>query len=484
MTTQKTEDANAASPEPRGAALRLIPESAALLAALFILFHLIENYRGAREWRATEQRLADAGVDLEWQNYLPPPILDEDNFLMALDQDIFVRRRDMGRGARWSISSQAMFPLRSVPPTHNNAFRPGSLYDLSESANHIRKKALVPANSTDPVGDWLNQHAAILKTLITAANRPGTRFPADPNAPLFEQPIPAFVNLRATAQTFALRTQRAIEHRDAVTAVEGLRVIQQLRRSMESSPTLVAAMIGVAICAMEANLIQDGIQRGLWSDTQLERFQSQLAGSDLIQLLENSMALEIIHQVTVIEHHGLLKSFNASAKHSIFERAVPRGWIQQMNAYSANLSMDALLHAIDAGRHRIHFERFEESDRRLEEIDKSMCFFHLLAQVAIPNFFKAFETTARTQTLVDMTRIACALERHKNAKGNYPGRLDDLTPEWIDSVPHDVATGEPLIYRLEPGGSFTLYSRGPNQTDDGGVIGKGNKLLDWVWLGN
>jgi hypothetical protein len=101
----------------------------------------------------------------------------------------------------------------------------------------------------------------------------------------------------------------------------------------------------------------------------------------------------------------------------------------------------------------------------------------------------ALETVERryalAQTMADQTRLACALERHRLARGGYPGTLDALAPEFIAAIPRDVMTGEPLHYRLLDGGQrFTLYSVASNGKDDGGETGgkpSGTDQLDWVW---
>jgi hypothetical protein len=54
-------------------------------------------------------------------------------------------------------------------------------------------------------------------------------------------------------------------------------------------------------------------------------------------------------------------------------------------------------------------------------------------------------------------------------------------------LPHDVITGQPLAYKLNPDGGYVLYSVGWNETDDGGTIkqtksgGVEQSEGDWVW---
>jgi hypothetical protein len=72
--------------------------------------------------------------------------------------------------------------------------------------------------------------------------------------------------------------------------------------------------------------------------------------------------------------------------------------------------------------------------------------------------------------------IACALERHRLAQGQYPGELAALVPQFMAKVPHDIITGQPLHYRRTDDGRFVLYSVGGDEKDD-----NGRANLDWVW---
>ena len=66
-------------------------------------------------------------------------------------------------------------------------------------------------------------------------------------------------------------------------------------------------------------------------------------------------------------------------------------------------------------------------------------------------------------------------------------------PEFLAAVPLDPVDGQPLRYRRDADGTFTLYSVGENGVDDGGNPGvaegvatkslqwQNSKALDWVW---
>jgi hypothetical protein len=112
-----------------------------------------------------------------------------------------------------------------------------------------------------------------------------------------------------------------------------------------------------------------------------------------------------------------------------------------------------------------------------------------LSQMAIPGFAKALEKLALIQTFVNQGRIVCALERCRKARGEYPGSVADLAPQFIEQLPVDVINGGPMQYRRTNDGKFLLYSVGWNETDEGGTPAlTGDPSAkpdftrgDWVW---
>ncbi len=69
-------------------------------------------------------------------------------------------------------------------------------------------------------------------------------------------------------------------------------------------------------------------------------------------------------------------------------------------------------------------------------------------------------------------RLVIALHRHKLAHGGWPESLDAFVPAYLDELPmdpHDPERGS-IRYRVNEDGSFTLWSVGPDGTDNGGAV--------------
>lgn len=99
--------------------------------------------------------------------------------------------------------------------------------------------------------------------------------------------------------------------------------------------------------------------------------------------------------------------------------------------------------------------------RRVEFLVTGMTRVGYAANERIQQGFHRYETHR------SMSLAALALELHRRKHGRHPDSLEQLMPELLPSVPVDWMDGKPIRYRLNPDGTFTLWSVGDNLTDDG-----------------
>jgi hypothetical protein len=333
-----------------------------------------------------------------------------------------------------------------------------------------------------------------------ALKRPFARMDGDYSRP-YDTPRPDFLMMRALAQTLANRVKChfLLDHPGA--ALADLTLIHDICRILEAKPTtLSAAAVDVAITGIYAYTIAEGLQLGAWRKPQLIALQQQLAQTDLLPIatdsfldvrvatttsLENIPPAELFREIYDLKHR---KQQDVSTLEMLKDRLyafmlfAPRGWVYQ------NMVSRAKLPLTEIGDVRKHLVLPGIAERDLREIHvcpkwSPYSFFRRLC-IPYPYFTEAWRKVARNQTLVDQALVACALERYWLAHGEYPETLAALTPEYIETVPHDIIGGQPLHYRRSPDGTFLLYSIGWNEKDDGGVAAPDNEASgngDWVW---
>ena len=91
-----------------------------------------------------------------------------------------------------------------------------------------------------------------------------------------------------------------------------------------------------------------------------------------------------------------------------------------------------------------------------------------LSRMALPSFANASKNVLRYETRRELTIAALAIERFRRQHGRLPAKLADLMPGFVSAVPVDRMDGNPLRYRVNADGTFTLWSIGEDLKDDGG----------------
>jgi hypothetical protein len=350
-----------------------------------------------------------------------------------------------------------------------------------------------------------------------------------------ETVVPGFVSLRVLAQGLASRAKvfALLGQRE-----EALRDLHRLRGVMDCSIgykplSLVAAMIRTAIAGILADTVRELLVEKLLSPADCAIVQRELADIDLLAPYLLSVRVERAVVLDWIDRHKhdpsamfaraqriykmsriigpatvtpATNSFSFSAwfrnfldrlapKQSAYEQLLawlsPVGWVEQNKAVlvrwnqAAMEGCDPVARRIDT---RLRNQRLAQAEAELE---RGAMPYTYLARLGVANFERAFQTCARNQTLVDEAFVACALERYRAAKGNYPEKLDALVPEFAVKLPHDLFDGQPLRYQRTRNGEYLLYSIGWNAEDDGGLMGPDNRAFynwnmergDWVWRG-
>ena len=103
----------------------------------------------------------------------------------------------------------------------------------------------------------------------------------------------------------------------------------------------------------------------------------------------------------------------------------------------------------------------------------------LLMSMLMPSALATSQVRDATETMMDMEKTAFALAAFRAEHGRWPKALSELTPGYLSAVPIDRFGEGPLIYRPTPRG-YVLYSVGPNQQDDGGIMSQMAKEGDLV----
>jgi hypothetical protein len=337
-----------------------------------------------------------------------------------------------------------------------------------------------------------------LDLLREALKRPCARMDSDYQRP-FERPIPNFVRMRTVAQMLSQRAQCYLLLGQSEAAWHELALVRDMCRLLEGKPasdcpTLVEAMIDVAISGLYTQVIADGLRLHAWREPELAAMQKQLTDISLLPLVRAAFVAERAASCRTLETYPpaeLKKLFFFGPRDlGLWEKLknpayllitfAPRGWMYQ-NICTGALLDQLFLDSFDLPNNQVLPRKADGIKNQIETTFSGFSPYTFLAAMTTPNFVRAVQTMGRNQTLANEAFLACGLERYRLARGQYPETLEALVPQFAEKLPHDIVGGQPLKYHRAADGRFVLYSVGWNEKDDGGIPGNTISEGDWVW---
>ena len=553
------------------------------LVILIVIFYAEENYRGQRAWNLYRDELEAKGEKLDFAEFIPPPVPDDQNFAMApivvssYAGKLLHLRTDEGP-TDVSISNRLRMTLERTPfiehsnavigswqlalPTNLKAWQeyyrtrfetndytsgmlppPGRagppLNQVSPLTNEIIPLdtnefpiAPEPQSAAADVLLALSRYKDTLDELQKASERPYLRFPINyqPKNP-WEIYGPHWEALKQCAQILQLRAVAEVQSGQTEQSLVDVKLMLRLAESLHSEPLLQSQMVRINLVNLSIQPIWEGLAQKKWSKTELKELMQVLEKLDFVSDCRWAMKAERAKDIDFIaylqKHRDesaimLLVAICPEGLQSLYQLerslpSMPSSVDQLIDTLEKQLPEDVVIRSIsqlpptgwyDQNRLNIgkffqeHLFRLAKPDRHLierlskDDHEELLYLDYPQDKVNPYNFFanmllgfmpRSIERFGRVQNSVDMALLACGLERYDLAHGEYPASLNDLTPEFLKSIPPDVVNGTPLHYRLTRDSRFQLYSVGWNGKDDGGMIelnkqGRLNPQLgDWAW---
>jgi hypothetical protein len=489
----------------------------ACFATLIALFYAEENWRGKRAWSQFKHEWEAKGERFDLASVTPPAVPDDQNFaltpIVATSYEWTMDRHGRKLASNnTNIVNRLDFYLGDISRQTNGIgqWPKSTTSDLKPLQEYYRTLAAttnlfpVSPQPQSPAADVLlalGKFNATVEELREVGKLPESRFPLEydadcPTAVL----LPHLAALRNTSQLLQLRAIAELQNGESQKALDDVRLSLRLADSVRSEPTLISHLVRIAILKIALQPVYEGLAAQRWSDAQLVELEALLARQNYLADYQTAMRGEMVFfQIGCIQylrrHPEQLLNLSgpddgkALASSAIIMRLVPSGWFYQNQYRCVRMTKEFLLSVVDLKQETVSPGLAHESDRRLMAETRQASPYNILERMLMPALGRAVKNFAYAQSSVDLARTAIALERYRLAHGEYPESLDALAPQFIAKVPHDVIGGQPLKYRREANGLFTLYSVGWNETDDGGVVvfkesspdrvdvDKG----DWVW---
>jgi hypothetical protein len=483
------------------------------IVTLLILFHVEEDWRGARVWAATKAKWEANGVSFDPNAYIPPAVPDDQNFAAL---PLFKLSPDPDDNTlRKPVALEAAF---RNDHNHPNQIAPLSPYSMHQkdsadfgklhrdiAALYVQVFGTPPASS-----DALIQFEAIypfVEELNTAAAmRPYFRLKEDyTTQETLGRSFELLTSQIKVARILSIHALLALNQKRPDVALRDINTLAKMVMGISQEPSLLSGLVSVGICTINTEVVGYGISIHAWNDAQLADIQVMFSRFDALSNFQHVMHGECIcyslpmleflkEQRTWAKIFSRTPHSNASFADSDILNSIfwSNGWIDLSMSRTANDLLSAAS-LVNPKNHRTYvdaMQRMQNEANRLQQSWQIYTPWILLSQIAAGPIGNAQLQTSHSQTWTDEVQIACALERYRLTRGRCPDSLNALLPAYIEKLPCDPINGEPYHYRLRPDGSFLLYSVGWNQKDDGGLtcdkpateVGDfPTKHGDWVW---
>jgi hypothetical protein len=122
---------------------------------------------------------------------------------------------------------------------------------------------------------------------------------------------------------------------------------------------------------------------------------------------------------------------------------IPSGWFYQNQLSCARIVEEFCLPLVDENRGVVSAPQVKRNEEAVRSETRHANPYNVSASFLLSALSGPVQKCAYAQNVVNMARVAAALERYRLAHGVFPDSLNVLSPQFIQQVPHDVINGEP-----------------------------------------
>jgi hypothetical protein len=342
--------------------------------------------------------------------------------------------------------------------------------------------------------------------------------------------LPYLASLKRSAQKLSVAAMCDLHHGDCASAATNLCALLALVQGTHDERTLISQLVRMAMASIAASASWELLQSTNLTDSQLAALQKNWERLEFIEAAGNSMEME-----RAMTETNIIKMRASNAE---FQRMFPRygpgslspsvgwsisgSWLKDLGNFARNgwdktsmagatflwrtsWSYSDELRALQDEQILLETLRTVETNQFFNPAYTNMVnqFYargitntpdDWWLKLDFPDFRRIFSdnasawgaTVRKTMAAETCRRVvitAIALKRFQLKQGHFPEKLSELTPEFLASVPLDPVDGQPLRYRSNTDGTFTLYSIGLNDKDDGGdpSLGTGARSSFFYW---
>ena len=312
---------------------------------------------------------------------------------------------------------------------------------------------------------------------------------------MFSVLLPNIQSFRKAALILTVDSRWAVQQDDRQRVTQNIETIMAHARQVSEPEFLVCAMVGFAVANMGYDLIGETLAEDpdYFTEQQLERIQAAIEATNTDEMIsfkgERLLILDIIQRVYTDDGQGdgritsqgldLLAAYQGRVvipgdekDTSIFAEllefkafAGPMSFVNRASRKEVVEKLDEYMSKVDA-QFEIPFWQSDETWEVEEQIASEAERFPVLARL-MPIYESNYNARGRMNMNRDGMLAAIAAHRYRLSTGSWPTSMNQLVGEFLEQIPVDQMTGNPLNIRSDDSG-LKIYSVGVDEDDDQG----------------
>jgi hypothetical protein len=394
---------------------------------------------------------------------------------------------DGENGAVTVLAAKAKRPPRWPSWDLQMAGTPQPVLDLGETLQHLKPNEALTPDELALMGTEIENAAAAITEARKLVNQPRGRFAITYTRDYIGTMLPGIQDAREVAQLLNYDALYRSQSGDIDGAIVSCRALVNNARAIGDEPILIAQLVRIAIRAIGVGKVERALAMGEPAVADLASLQQALLEEENVPVYQIGLRGERAGMDRFMEW---LRTNGFSMRQ--MNALLSGGPVKQSGSWSGETAVLYLPGAITSNRAALldHLNRMMEVSKHpieqqmtaAEELNATIKKEPLLVRMLLPATDKIAEAERRSRALLRCAAVGIAAERYRRQHGQWPGKLDDLKGTFLQEVPNDPYTGEPLRYRKDAEGVI-IYAVWKDRKDDGGDRATLNTYKDGTDVG-
>jgi len=427
-----------------------------LLSFLFLavpaVFYLFFSMRAARLVEAELTAIRADGLPAtpeELNDYYKYPPVDKDATRLWLAGTKMLRGYDFSQEYAEFAWADDNGVDKTIPP-------PGTEWEDIEAAEK-----------------FLAKYAASLDSLHQASQKGGAaRYPIEFRH-VYDADVDSISQLHRGAQLLSMQAHVRAHRRDARGAAESIHAIFMLERSLANAPVSYSQTIRTSISLAACEVLGQLLPHVEFSGEDIATLRADLRAIDydaaFREAIVGDRALGIsafLNPAPLADDFGHPIDFRLGARNDDMLL-----YLRFMGDYLAAAEQPWPERYTEMEALEAEFMDFPADSSAINSLRYAM------TTVITPSFEGMARLFARHEATIRAADTVLAITQFTQKHDRLPSGLNELVPDFVDSVPLDPFDGKPLRYVVRET-EYVIYSVGPDRVDDGGRLGEDEEFVD------